>query len=386
MFPTLTELFAYLFHVQVNIPVQTFGFFVALAFLIPCFVFKAEFKRKETDGLIFPFTEKQIVGAPASVLEIALNALLGFVLGFKVLAAIINYRVFAVDPLRFVCSTSGNLIAGIAGAAAFAIWVYVDARKAQLPESVATEKVIHPYQLTGYLVFVLGFFGFIGAKLFDVVEHFDLFLMHPAATFFSSGGFNFYGGLVFGSLTYLYILHKKGMKLIHLADIGSPGMMLAYTIGRLGCHLSGDGDWGIVNMYPQPHWLQWLPGWMWSFRFPHNVINAGQPMPGCVGNYCMQLVEGVYPTSFYEFVICLTLFLLMWGFRRKMKIPGLMFCLYLILNGTERLLIEMIRVTDRHLFLGLRFTQAQFIAVLFIAGGLSGLIYILTKPCKATIN
>jgi phosphatidylglycerol:prolipoprotein diacylglycerol transferase len=212
-----------------------------------------------------------------------------------------------------------------------------------------------------------------------VAEHLQMFVLHPYDTFFSSGGFNFYGGLVFGSLTYLYLCHKKGMKLVHLADIGSPGMMLAYTIGRLGCHLSGDGDWGIMNFHAKP---AWVPQWVWSFTFPHNVINAGQPIPGCFGNHCMELTNGVYPTSFYEFGICLIIFMLMWIFRRKIVIPGLMFCIYLITGGTERLLMEMIRITDRHWFLGIRYTQAQLIGALFIIGGISGLIYIITKPYK----
>jgi phosphatidylglycerol:prolipoprotein diacylglycerol transferase len=132
-------------------------------------------------------------------------------------------------------------------------------------------------------------------------------------------------------------------------------MMLAYGIGRIGCHLSGDGDWGIVNNNPKPTLLSWLPDWMWSFRFPHNSINAGVPMPDCSGKYCNQLVNGVYPTSFYELVLCIGMFLLMWAFRKKIKRSGLMFCIYLILNGGERFLIEHIRINFYYRFLGFTF-------------------------------
>jgi phosphatidylglycerol:prolipoprotein diacylglycerol transferase len=166
------------------------------------------------------------------------------------------------------------------------------------------------------------------------------------------------------------------MKLVHLADIGSPGMMLAYGIGRIGCQLAGDGDWGVVNLHPKPGFLTWLSDWMWSFRYPHNAINAGLPIPGCDGNYCNQLVIGVYPTPFYEAVLCIGLFLVMWFFRRKIVTPGAMFCLYLVLNGAERLMIECIRVNPRYTIFGMNMTQAQMIAALMLLGGISGFGYL----------
>jgi len=267
MFPTIGDLLQYLFHVHIALPVQTFGFFVALSFFVTYFVFVSEFKRKEAGGLISSYRAKEWVGMPASVLELIVNGLLGFILGFKISGAVINYKVFKSDPVGFIFSTRGNLWAGLLFAAVFAYWIYTDRRKQRLPEPKVVEREVHPYQLMVYLAFALGFWGFIGAKLFNTAENFQLFLHHPADTLFSANGFTYYGGLIFGAVTYLYICHKKGMKLVHLADIGSPGMMLAYGIGRIGCHLAGDGDWGIVNNHPKP--VEWLPDWMWSYKFPH---------------------------------------------------------------------------------------------------------------------
>jgi phosphatidylglycerol:prolipoprotein diacylglycerol transferase len=386
MFPTLADLFEYLFHIRLPLPIQTFGFFVALAFLLPYYVFRSEFKRKEADGLIHAFKQTEWIGVPVSPLELFVNGLLGFVFGFKVIAAVSSYKIFANDPVRFIFSTDGNWIAGIICGALFAGWAYYDRKKAQLPKPVQVETWVHPYQLTGYLVFMLGFIGFIGAKLFDIAEHFQAFLFRPVPLLFSSGGFTYYGGLIFGSLTYLYICSRRGMKLVHLADIGSPGMMLAYGVGRIGCELSGDGDWGIINTHLKPGWLNWLPDWMWASKYPHNVIDAGVPIMGCLGEHCKILAAGVYPTSFYEAAICLLLFGLMWVFRWRIRVPGLMFYLYLILNGTERILMEQIRITDRHRFLGLVFTQAELICVLIIAGGITGIIYIITKPKQTFLN
>jgi phosphatidylglycerol:prolipoprotein diacylglycerol transferase len=382
MFPTIGDLLQYIFHFHILIPIQTFGFFVALSFFITYFVFVSEFKRKEADRLISPYKEKEWVGLPASVLELLVNGLLGFIFGFKLSAAIINYKIFTHDPVRFIFSSQGNLLAGLLFAAAFVFWIYTDRRKQQLPEPKIVKREVHPYQLTGYLVFALGFWGFIGAKLFNTAENFRLFLHHPVDTLFSADGFTYYGGLIFGALAYLYICRKKGMKLVHLVDIGSPGMMLAYGIGRIGCHLAGDGDWGIVNDHLKPKWLRWLPDWIWSFKFPHNVIDAGIKIDDCFGEHCEQLRAGVYPTSFYEAVICIGLFGLMWMIRKHIQIPGLMFYLFLTLSGIERILIETIRVNERYRILGFDLTQAEMISAAMIIGGLTGIIFVIFRQIK----
>src|SRR5260221_4953661 len=153
MFPTIGDLLQYIFHLHILISIQTFGFFVALSFFITYFVFVSEFKRKEADGLISSYKEKEWVGLPVSFLELFINGLLGFIFGFKVSAAIINYKIFTNDPVRFIFSTQGNLLAGLLFAAAFVFWIYIDRRKQQLPEPEIIEKEIHPYQLMGYLVF-----------------------------------------------------------------------------------------------------------------------------------------------------------------------------------------------------------------------------------------
>jgi phosphatidylglycerol:prolipoprotein diacylglycerol transferase len=240
--------------------------------------------------------------------------------------------------------------------------------------------------LMPYMVFFMGFWGFIGAKLFDTVEHLDALRHNPLGTLFSANGFSYYGGLVFGALAYLYMGYRKGMKLVHLADIGSPGMMLAYAIGRIGCQLSGDGDWGTINIKPKPNILQWLPDWMWSFKFPHNEINAGVVMKNCSGNFCHELPYGVYPTSFYEVVICMLLFIFMWAIRKRIFAAGLMFYIYLTASGLERIFIESIRVNEKYRFLGINFSQAEWISLLMLIGGVVGLLYLIRQKIKTNIT
>ncbi|RYY33907.1 MAG: diacylglyceryl transferase [Sphingobacteriaceae bacterium] len=382
MFATLSDIMEYLFGINIPLPIQTLGFFVALAFVLSFIVFVSEFKRKEKLGAIHPFLQKVTVGASASWIELLVNAFIGFIIGYKVAYLLLNYQAFSQSPVNELFSVKGNIWAGLTGAAAFALWIYYDRKKQQLPQPIVTNVLVHPYQLMYKIVFWVAVWGILGAKLFYCAENVTALLADPLKVLFSSNGFTYYGGLTFGALSYLYIGYNAGMKLSHLADIGSPGMMLAYAVGRFGCHLSGDGDWGIVNINPKPGWLSWLPDWAWSFNFPYNVIDMGRYIKGCTGIHCYELIYPVYPTSLYEAVACVALFGVMWILRGIIKIPGLMFCLYLLLNGTERILIEQIRVNYKYQFAGLAITQAEIICCLMLIGGIAGIVYILIQKHK----
>jgi len=376
MFPTLSDLFAYLFHIHIRLPIQTFGFFVALSFLLTYLAFVSEFKRKEAQGLIHAFKRKVIVGTPPSIPELLLNAILGFAFGYKILGALFSYSTFISNPKNYVLSAQGSLIAGLLCGAGWAGWAYYDRKKAQLPHPKEVEQTVHPYQLMARITFWCGVIGFIGAKLFDTIEHINYFLADPVNALLSSNGFTYLGGFLFGMLTFFYIGTKNGMKLPYVSDVGAPGIMLAYGIGRIGCQLSGDGDWGIVNTNPKPNWLHWLPDWMWSFNFPHNIVNEGRYIPGCEGDHCNVLVKGVYPTSFYEVVICLLMFAFLWAIRKHIHKPALMSYLYLILIGVERFFIEFIRVTIKYNIFGAMLSQAQILSAGMFLVGVGGVIYL----------
>lgn len=369
MFPTTGDLISYLFHIPVKINLQTFGTFMALAFAGAYVVFVAEFKRKEADGTIRGMMVKETVGLPPSPLELLLNVTLGFLLGYKGIdVLLVLFR--GADPAPGFLSLQGNLIAGGVFALVWGIWVYKD----KLPESKEVERYKHPYQLMPFIVFMVACWGFTGAKLFDAVEHIQELRYVPLQVLLARSGFTYYGGLIFGGLTCLYIGYKNKIRLIDMADIGSPGMMLAYGIGRIGCQLSGDGDWGIVNRYVKPGWI---PQWAWASTYPHNAIDAGVYIPGCTLQHCHQLAAGVYPTPLYESVICIVLFSFLWMIRKRLRTPGIMFFLFLILNGTERFFIEQLRITPKYF---LQLSQAQMIALLLIAGGLAGFVWLTMIP------
>ncbi|MEI6277529.1 MAG: prolipoprotein diacylglyceryl transferase family protein [Prolixibacteraceae bacterium] len=138
-----------------------------------------------------------------------------------------------------------------------------------------------------------------GLKLFHILDHWQYFVKDPSRMLLSFNGISIYGGLLFGIVgAVTYMSHKK-ITHPHTFDIAATSILLGYAIGRCACQLSGDGCWGIVNLKPQPDWLAFLPDWVWSFRYPHNGINAGYPIPGCEGAHCMILPRPVFPTPIY---------------------------------------------------------------------------------------
>lgn len=386
MFPRISDLINYLFGTNISIPVQSYGLMLAMAFLFGAVALYHELKRKEKSGQI-PARKKTILkGAPASFTELLFSALLGFLVGWKLIGLFIDYQTFSANPSDFILSGKGSWLSGLVLAAGFAGFVYYGKKKKQLKPPVTEEITVHPYQLTGNIVLIAAIFGIIGSKIFDLFENIDALMRDPVGSILSFDGLTFYGGLIVAAFAVVWYTHRNKIAFPHIADAIAPSLILAYGIGRIGCQLAGDGCWGVVNNNPKPSWMGFLPDWIWSFRYPHNVIDEGVKMQSCSLDHCYILPDPVYPTPIYETMICLLIFVILWSIRKHLKIPGFLFSVYLILNGLERFMIEKIRINSIHEIAGLHLTQAEIIAIVLILLGTTGFIYFyLTRPGKMVV-
>ncbi len=368
MYPNLYYAFKDLFGIELSglKLINSFGFFVALCFIISAWALTLELRRKQQQGLFSYTEEKIVIGAPASMLDLILNFLLGFVFGFKIIGAFTIPDALN-DPQSFILSSRGNLWLGILVGLFFGGLKWYEKHKQQLDKPEERIVRIWPHDRVGDLLIYAAGFGFLGAKIFHNLENWNDFAKDPIGALLSFSGLTFYGGLICAGAAIMLYARRIKLPIVHLVDAFAPILMLGYAIGRIGCQISGDGDWGIANLNPKP--FSWVPDWLWAYQYPHNVVGEGVPIPGCTGPYCNQLVPAVYPTALYEVILCSLIFILLWSIRKKIKIPGQLFGIYLMFNGMERFLIESIRVNTKYESLPFQPTQAQIISVvLFILG------------------
>jgi phosphatidylglycerol:prolipoprotein diacylglycerol transferase len=379
MYPDLSYLFHDLFGTEPDnwtSIFKTFGLLLVISILAASWMLYRELKRKAGEGLFSYKEVKKTVGQGATTTELVWNALFGFIVGFKVVYLFQHFDEFQADAAAVILSGKGTWWAGILGAIIFGGMRYWEKNKLKLPKpKIVTEK-IYPHDRIGDITIIAAVSGIVGAKVFALIEDLPAFFNDPVGMFFSGSGLAIYGGLIGGFLGCWWYFRKNNIEFLPVLDAVAPALMVSYGVGRLGCHFSGDGDWGI-EAAAQPNWW-FLPDWLWAYNYPNNVAQDGQPIPGCDFQYCMELVPSVYPTPLYEFVMAMALGAILWGMRKRLKVVGMLFFIYLIMNGAERFLIEKIRVNDHYNVLGVNLTQAEIIAIfMFIAGAVG--IYLVRK-------
>jgi prolipoprotein diacylglyceryl transferase len=377
--------------------INSFGFFVAMSFILANFIMTKELKRKFNDGVL---GKKQYItilkGKAFSVSDYVTAAITGFIIGFKFLPVLIDFSVVNNDPQSYILSTKGDFIYGLLVMLAFLGFNYWQDKKQRLPEIVKEQKQIDPSYHMGSLTMAAFIGGILGAKLFHILENMSQFYANPMDSIMSFSGLTYYGGLIVGAASVLFVAHKRGIPVLHMLDVGGPAMMLAYGTGRIGCHVSGDGDWGIVNELPKPKWMNILPDWMWAYNYPNNVNKVCNPFTetdpryleniNCDFNETPYLIANVFPTPLYEAIACTLLFLILWMLRKRLKYAGVLFGIYLILNGLERFLIEKIRVNT--IMDSFNMTQAEIISFSLMLLGISLIVYSINKkiPVKGNDN
>lgn len=396
MYPDLSYLFHELFGTEPDnwtSIFKTFGLLLALAFVAAGTVLRLELVRLEREGILSP-VEMKVKSDAVTIKDVIINGLIALVLGAKVPYVINNFAEFQADPASVIFSGKGSWLIGLLIGIATAAYLYSQYKKggAKGPEVV----MVSPADKTSDIVITAGISGVVGAKLFSIFENLPAFFADPMGTFFSGQGLNVYGGVLLAFFVVLYYVRRLKIDPWRMMDIGGMGILVGYAVGRMGCQFSGDGDWGIVAA-AMPEWW-FLPDWLWSYDFPNNVAQSGGLIESCDPDayrdayqrgiseeercatacgvrYCHQLSPGVYPTSVYETLLWLGGFAVLWMWRRKIKITGIIFFLYMIYNGITRYFIEEIRVNEKYELFGMNGSQAQYISILFVLIGIAGIIY-----------
>ncbi len=349
---------------------KTFGLFLVLAILVAALILRAELRRRQAISQFSGRREEVTQARRVSPADYLLNGFFGFLIGFKLPYAIANFAALKQDAAEVILSFKGSLIGGILGAALLIAYyvVYDRTQRNKLPGNRVV--TVFPADRIGVITTIAAISGVVGAKVFALIEDLPSFFADPVGVFFSGSGLAIYGGLIGGFAGVFWYLRNKDIPVLPVMDAVAPALIVAYGVGRIGCQLSGDGDWGIAAPPVPPSWL--LPDWMWSYDFPHNVINEGtETVAGCTDRYCSRLADPRYPTSFYETLMAFTIGGILWVLRKRLTvIPGALFALYLLFNGVERFFIEFVRVNDRYDVLGFQLSQAQIIALLLVVAGM----------------
>ncbi len=178
----------------------------------------------------------------------------------------------------------------------------------------------------GFLIIgIAGISGLVGARLYHVLESPRDLIADPSLLI-SRFGFAWFGGFIGGFIALFFLARHYRIPVLEFMDLCSPAAAVGYAIGRIGCLLSGDGDYGIPTKLP------------WGMSFPNGVVPT---------------TERVHPTPIYEFLIWILIAVILWQAGQKAlngEAAGKLFSYYLILTGVARFLMEFIRINPRSFF------------------------------------
>lgn len=177
--------------------------------------------------------------------------------------------------------------------------------------------------------------GIVGARVYWFFEHLGDASLTDS---FSGAGFTWYGGVLGGAAAVLLVARRHRVPVDALLGAAAPALALGYGVGRIACQLAGDGTYGVASNLP------------WAMSYPDGEVPT---------------TERVHPTPIYETLASLLIFAVLW--RLRTRIPPLrLFAVYLMLAGTERLLVEFIRLNEE---VALGLTQPQLFALAMMAAG-----------------
>jgi phosphatidylglycerol:prolipoprotein diacylglycerol transferase len=183
--------------------------------------------------------------------------------------------------------------------------------------------------------------GLVGSRLYYVIQNYNQVKHDLLGSLFSGSGLVWYGGVIGGAIAVLAWARWRGILNLALLDLASVPLAMGYAIGRIGCQISGDGDYGKVSSLP------------WAMGYPHGTV----PTPPGVK---------VQPTPIYETLAMGLVAWWLWRMRDRFR-PGVLFAFYLVLSGAERLLVEFVRRNHR-VVIGLTAPQLESVGLIIIGG------------------
>lgn len=239
---------------------------------------------------------------------------------------------------------------GLMFAAAFILGVYICARR--FKELGRSSEDAFQIVLVGIVS------GIVGARLYYLIDNHELLKHNIIGNIFTFSGMTWYGGLLVGSISVIvYAWRKFGMNYKESFDLAAPILAAGQALGRIGCLLSGDGDYGKPWDGP------------FAMAFPNGIVPTE---PGVT----------VHPTPIYEALFLCVLAIVLWKLRDKFK-EGILFAIYLIFIGFERFLVEFLRINPK-VFEGL--TAAQLESLLIIVIGAVWIISVYKKNGNIIIS
>lgn len=204
-----------------------------------------------------------------------------------------------------------------------------------------------------------GLAGLVGARLYHLLETPSEFFAHPWPLLFSTMGFAWFGAVIGGFVALVLLARHYQMKILLMLDIASPAAAIGYGIGRIGCLISGDGDYGTPTSLP------------WGMSFPNGLVPT---------------TDRVHPTPIYEFLAAMLIGYILWRIGARavggLRPTGEIFAFYLILTGVARFLVEFIRINPRSFF---GMTNAQTASVASILAGMFLLLALLRRIRPQTV-
>jgi phosphatidylglycerol---prolipoprotein diacylglyceryl transferase len=203
--------------------------------------------------------------------------------------------------------------------------------------------------------------GGVGSRIYDIIDNWPHYAANPLDMIFSSAGFVWYGALMGIAIASYFVARYYRIPWLVLTDMAVPGLAIGHAIGRIGCLLSGDGDWGTVSNLP------------WAMAYPNAIVgwNGQTVLKLDSHNHLVSAFYPgvrVHPAPVYETILYTGVFLVLWSLRKKPHVDGQIVYLYLILAGACRFLVEFVRVNPRVLW-GL--SEAQLIALVMVAIGVT---------------